>query len=120
MHQKVNVLIFLIYAQKGQFWRKKINLTILLSSLALLLSLLVFTCFHLNFSNMLQWRRGERRLILLLGLYMFLYMLVKHVVDIQTLILQGEWEKFAILSLVYENMGIKRGTYGVKNGCTDL
>ena len=38
---------------------------------------------------------------------MFLYMLVKHVVDIQALILQGEWEKVAILSLVYENMGYR-------------
>ena len=44
---------------------------------------------------------------MLLGLYMFLYMLVKHVVDIQALILQGEWEKLAILSLVYENMGYR-------------
>ena len=34
-----------------------------------------------------------------------LYMFVKHVVDIQALFLQGEWEKFAILSLIYESMG---------------
>ena len=33
---------------------------------------------------------------------MFLYMLVKHVVDIQVVLLQGEWEKDAILSLVYD------------------
>ena len=46
----------------------------------------------------------RRRLILFLRLYMLLYMLVKHVVDIQGLLLQGEWEKFAILSLVYEFM----------------
>jgi hypothetical protein len=58
----------------------------------------------------------RRTFVLLLGLYMFLYMLVKHVVDIQALILQEEWEKLAILSLVYENMGIERGVYGVKNG----
>jgi hypothetical protein len=45
--------------------------------------------------------------VLLLGLYMFLYMLVKHVVDIQVLILQGEWKKLAILNLVYENMGYR-------------
>ena len=32
-------------------------------------------------------------------------MLVQHVVDIQALLLQGEWEKFAILSLSYEYMG---------------
>ena len=49
----------------------------------------------------------RRSLILLLELYMFLYMLVKHVVDIQTLFLQGEWEKCAILSLVYKSMGHK-------------
>jgi hypothetical protein len=35
----------------------------------------------------------RRTFVFLLGLYMFLYMLVKHVVDIQALILQGEWEK---------------------------
>jgi hypothetical protein len=37
----------------------------------------------------------ERRriLVLFLGFYMFLYMLAKHVVDIQALLLQGEWEK---------------------------
>jgi hypothetical protein len=49
----------------------------------------------------------EEDICLLLGLYMFLYMLVKHVVDIQALILQGEWEKLAILSLGYENMGYR-------------
>ena len=49
----------------------------------------------------------RRTFVLLLGLYMFLYMLVKYVVDIQALILQGEWEKLAILSLVYDNMGCR-------------
>jgi hypothetical protein len=29
----------------------------------------------------------------------------KHVVDIQTMFLQEEWEKVAILSLVHESMG---------------
>jgi hypothetical protein len=38
----------------------------------------------------------RRRLFLLLGLYMFLYMLLKHVVDIQTLILQGEWRSLQL------------------------
>ena len=38
---------------------------------------------------------------------MFLYMLVNHVIDIQTLILQGEWENLAILNLVYENIGYR-------------
>jgi hypothetical protein len=49
----------------------------------------------------------RRTFVLFLGLYMFFYMLVKRVVDIQALILQGEWEKLAILSLVYENMGYR-------------
>ena len=48
-----------------------------------------------------------RRFMLLLRLYMFLYKFVKHVVDIQALFLQGEWKKFAILSLVYESIGYK-------------
>ena len=54
---------------------------------------------------MVVMEEKRRRLILLLGLYMFFYMLVKHVVDIQTMILQGEWEKFALLSLVLVRMG---------------
>lgn len=37
-----------------------------------------------------------------------------HVVDIQTLFLQGGWDKFTMLSLVYEIMGIKMGAYGIK------
>ena len=56
---------------------------------------------------MIAMEERRRRLVLLLGLYMFLYMLVKHVVNIQALLLQGEWEKFAILSLVYESMGYR-------------
>ena len=47
----------------------------------------------------------KRNIVLLLGLYMFLYMTVKHVVAIQALVLQGEWENFAILSLMNESMG---------------
>ena len=46
-----------------------------------------------------------RNLDLFLGLYMCLYILMKHVVDIQTMLLQGKWEKVAILSLMYESMG---------------
>ena len=38
---------------------------------------------------------------------MFFNMLVKHVMDFQELILQGEWEKFAILSLVNETKANK-------------
>ena len=56
---------------------------------------------------MVAMEERRRKFVLLLGLYMFLYMLVKHVVDIQALILQGEWEKLAILSLVYESMGYR-------------
>ena len=55
-----------------------------------------------------KWRK--RQLIFLLGFYKFLYVLVKHVMDIQTLILQGKWEKFAILRLVYENMGDRKSS----------
>ena len=51
--------------------------------------------------------KRRRIFVLLLVLYMFLYMLVKHVVNIQALILQEEWEKLAILRLVYENMGYR-------------
>ena len=58
----------------------------------------------------------RRTFVLLLGLYMFLYMLVNHVVDIQALILQGKWEKLAILSLVMRIWDIEREVYGVKNG----
>jgi hypothetical protein len=54
---------------------------------------------------MVEMEERRRKLVVLLGLYIFLYMLVKNVVGIQTLILQGEWEKFAILSVVYENIG---------------
>ena len=48
--------------------------------------------------------REEEDIFLDLGLYMFLYMLVKHGMDIQALILQGEWEKYVILSLINESM----------------
>ena len=41
MHQKVNVLFFLIHAQKGQLMKKNSSLTILLSSLGLQLSSLL-------------------------------------------------------------------------------
>ena len=50
----------------------------------------------------------RRRLIFLLYLYMFLYMLVKHIVDIQALFLQEEWEKFVVLSMIHENMGLRK------------
>ena len=44
MHQKVNVLDFLIHVQKEQFWKKNQNLTILLSSFGLHLSSLLVKC----------------------------------------------------------------------------
>ena len=43
MHQKVKVLIILIHAQKGQFWKKS-SLTILLSSIGLYLSSFLAKC----------------------------------------------------------------------------
>ena len=54
---------------------------------------------------MIAMKERSRRIILLLKLYMFLYKLVQHVVDIQVLLLQGEWEKIAIWSLTNESMG---------------
>ena len=54
MHQKVNVLIIYIYSQNDSL--KKSSLT------NLLVSLLVFVCFHLAFQQAwLQWRRRRRR-----------------------------------------------------------
>jgi hypothetical protein len=47
----------------------------------------------------------KRDLVLALGLYMYLYMIVQHVVNMQSLILQGEWENFAIFSILWESMG---------------
>ena len=41
----------------------------------------------------------RRRLILLVGLYIILYMLAKHVVDIPTLLLEGEWVNDKLLLL---------------------
>jgi hypothetical protein len=59
--------------------------------------------------------KRRRRLVLLLGLWMFLYMLVKHIEDIPTLISQEEWEKFVNLSLVYESMGYRKRNISSKN-----
>ena len=56
---------------------------------------------------MVVMEERTKTFVLLLGLFMFLYMLVKHVVDIQTLFLQDEWENFPFLSLIYERMGHK-------------
>ena len=55
----------------------------------------------------------EMRLIFLLGLYMFLYMLVKHLVGIWALFLQF----YAYFMRVWD---IERGAYGVMNRCMDL
>ena len=43
---------------------------------------------------------------------MFLYVLVKHVVDIQALLVKGKLKKFAILSLIYESMRHKYRSIG--------
>jgi hypothetical protein len=56
---------------------------------------------------MVEMEERRRKLVVLLGLYIILYILVKNVVGIQTLILQGECEKIVILSVVYENIGRK-------------
>ena len=61
--------------------------------------------FTLNFFKDGCNGREEDGVYLFFTLYMFLYMFVKHVVDIQALILQRGWKKFAILSLVYKKMG---------------
>jgi hypothetical protein len=47
----------------------------------------------------------KKDLVLALGLYMCLYMIVQQVVNMQSLILQGEWKKFAIFSILWESMG---------------
>lgn len=62
----------------------------------------------------------HRRLVLLLQLYMFLYMLVKHVVHIQTLIVQGEWEKLQFSIFLLRVWVIHIGAYKVKHGWLDL
>ena len=60
--------------------------------------------------------------MLMLGFYMCLHMLVSHIVSMQALILQGEWEKLAIFSMFLESMG--RGTRSIwsfvrQSGFTD-
>ena len=48
---------------------------------------------------------GRRRSpILFLDYTCFCTYIVKHVIDIETLFLEGKWEKFVILSLIYESM----------------
>ena len=49
----------------------------------------------------------KRDLVLMLGLYMCLHMLVSHVVSMQALILQGEWES--------GNFQHVFGEYGTRN-----
>lgn len=56
-------------------------------------------------ATMVSMEERRRSLVLVLGLYMCLYMLAKHVADMQALILQGEWEKFAFFSLLHESLG---------------
>ncbi len=55
----------------------------------------------LSYATMVSMEESGRSLVLVLGLYMCLYMLANHVADMQALILQGEWEKFALLFLAY-------------------
>ena len=42
---------------------------------------------------MVEMEERRRKLVMLIGFYIFLYMFVKNVVGIQTLILQGKWKK---------------------------
>ena len=63
-----------------------------------LTSLLVLLVFTLNFSKHGCNGGEEDETSFALRITHVLYMLVKHVVDFQALFLQGEWEKFAILS----------------------
>jgi accessory gene regulator protein AgrB len=61
---------------------------------------------------MVEMEERRTKLVVLLGFDIFLYMLMKNVVGIQVVILQGEWEKLAILSVVYENIRrIKRNIW---------
>jgi hypothetical protein len=97
MDQKVKVLIFLIYALDNRF-PKKSTLTILLASL-------VFSSPHFLFLFVLTLdpskhgcneRKEEEPCFAFRIIHVFVYrMFVKHVMDIQALFLQGEWEKFA-------------------------
>ena len=109
---KFNVLLFSNYICP---WRP-VSICFL-SSLTILLASRVFTfCFCL-FSpwipaSMVAMKEKRRILIFLWGLYMFLYVLVKHVVDIQALLVKGKLKKFAILSLIYESMRHKYRSIG--------
>jgi hypothetical protein len=47
-------------------------------------------------------RRG--RILVALALYWCLHMIVQHVLDMQTLALNGEWENALILSICFEGM----------------
>ena len=70
-------------SKKGSFGREEKNLVPSFFWLHFLFSL-VFT---LDFNNHGCNGREEEGLILLLGLYMFLYMFMKRVLDIQSLLL---------------------------------
>ena len=102
---KNELAIFLKYVPKI-IWKKNQDLTILLSSLVftslIFLFLLIFT---LEFSRHGCIGGEEEDTYFALRIIHVFVQCVKHVVDIQTLILQGKWEKFMSLNLVYEGMG---------------
>ena len=75
----------------------------------------VFSWLHFLFSHFFFTLNFSKHV-----LYMFLYMLVKHVVDIQALFLQEKWEKFAILSLVYGSMGHRDRSIWSQEQCINL
>ena len=108
MHQNVNVFFvfyFIIRAKKAVV-KNEFKFDHYLGFTCLLLASFLFRLLSSWFwTSMVIVREWRRSLIFLVGLYMFLCMLVKRGVDIQGLLLQGKWENFAILSLVYVNMG---------------
>ena len=103
------MLIFLIL-KKDNFWKKS-NLTILFTSINFsslhFFFLHFFSSFRLLEPKISASNGGEEDICFVFRIVHVLYMLVKHVVDIQMLILQGKWENLAILSLIYENMGYR-------------
>jgi hypothetical protein len=50
--------------------------------------------------------REEGRILVALALYWCLHMIVQHVLDMQALPLNGEWENALILSICFEGMKI--------------
>ena len=72
-----------------------------------------FSLFSLSF-RVIHWRgrkesmmdhiERRRRILVALALYWCLHMIVQHVLDMQALALNGEWENALILSICFEGM----------------